>query len=117
MCNAYTQTYTAKPSMKSLMIFKWKNENGEVKKFRLKSLIIHEWRKIGNVVASYAQLEAWSKEFQRKAEDCCDAVLNHWLTHPPPDYPATWEGLYELLEDAELSKVAADLKIAVENAI
>ena len=104
--------------MRNLTILKWKNESGEVKKFRLKSHIIHEWRKIGNFVgASYAQLEAWSKEFQKNAEECCDAVLNHWLTQPPPEYPATWEGLYELLEDADLSCVAADLKVAVENAI
>ena len=100
--------------MKNLTVFKWKDENGEMKRFRLKSLIIHEWRKIGNAVpVPYPQLEVWSK---RDAEECCDAVFNHWLTHPS-DYPATWEGLYELLEDSDLSSAAAELKSAVENAM
>ena len=88
-----------------------------MKRFHFKSLIINEWRKIGNVVVPYQQLEAWSWEFQRNTGECCDAVLNHWLTHPPPDYPATWEGLYELLRDSELSSVAVKLKSAVEDAM
>ena len=66
-------------------------------------------------MCSRQQLDVWAKE--KDAEDCCDAVLSHWLDHPPRHYPATWEGLYELLDDSELGQPAADLKKAVERAI
>ena len=61
-------------------------------------------------------LEDWQKD-KRSSQDCCDAVIHHWLINPTEDYPATWEGLYELLEDCELGMVASKLKIAVKNAV
>ena len=106
---------TAKPSSSNLTVIKWKNDRREVTKFRLKTSIIHRWRKIGNLVAPRQQLEVWAKRLDD--EDCCEAVLSHWLDHPPRHYPATWEGLYELLDDSELGQVATELKLAVDNAI
>ena len=100
--------------MTNLKMFKWRNKDGEIKKLHLKSIIYHKWRDFGDLVASYQQLEVWSKE--KDAKGCCSAVLNHWLNQTSR-YPATWNSLYELLEDCELSNIAADLKIAIENAI
>ena len=105
----------ARPNSVNLTVIRWKDEFGEVKKFKLKSSIYHKWRNIGNLVCSRQQLDVWVKE--KDAEDCCDAVLSHWLDHPPRHYPATWKGLHELLDDSELGQVASDLKIAVERAI
>ena len=39
--------------------------------------------------------------------------MEHWLDNGSKDYPVTWEGLYDLLEDLGLSKVAGDLREAV----
>ena len=105
----------AKPNAANLTVIRWKNECGAVKKFRLKSSIYHKWRNIGNLVCSRQQLDVWAKD--KDAEDCCDAVLSHWLDHPPPHYPATWEGLCELLGDSELGQVATDLENVLENYI
>ena len=42
-------------------------------------------------------------------------VMEHWLAEGgTPDYPATWEGLYELLEDVEYAEVAEELKRIVQ---
>lgn len=49
--------------------------------------------------------------------ESCDAVISYWLDNPPRYYPATWEGLYELLKDVELSQVAIELEHAVNNAV
>ena len=98
-----------------MTVIRWKNERGEVKKFRLKNCVVHKWRKIGNLVVPRQQLEVWGKRMDD--EECCEAVLSHWLDHPPRHYPATWEGLYELLDDSELGQVAIELKEAVDNAI
>ena len=118
--HAHTDTYLlhillAKPNSSNLTVIKWKNERGEVKKFKIKSSIIHRWRKIGNLVVPRQQLLVWAKRMDD--EECCEAVLSHWLDHPPSRYPATWEGLYELLDDSELGQVAIELKEAVDNAI
>ena len=93
----------------------WKNERGEVKKFRLKQSIMHKWRDIGDLIVPWQQLEVWAKE--KDAKECCSAVLSYWLEHSLHNYPATWEGLYELLKDSELGQVAIELKQAVDNAI
>ena len=76
---------------------------------------MHKWRDIGNLVLPRQQLEVWSKRLDDK--DCCEAVLCAWLDQSPHRYPATWEGLYELLDDSELGEVAIELKQAVDNAI
>ena len=77
---------------------------------------MHKWREIGNSVGiNWQQLEAWARRMDDKA--CCEAVVSHWLDNPSPNYPATWKGLYELLDDNELGQVTTDLKQAVQNAI
>ena len=76
---------------------------------------MHRWRDVGNLVVPRQQLEVWARE--KDSKECCEAVLSHWLDHPPHDYPATWEGLYELLDDSELGQVVTELKQAVDNAI
>ena len=105
----------AKPNSTNLTVIRWRNERGEVKKFHLKSKVYHKWRNIGNLVCSRQQLEVWERE--KDSKSCCEAVLSHWLDHPPSPYPATWEGLYELLDDSELGEVSTGLHVAVENAI
>ena len=107
--------FPAKPTSANLTVIKWKNERGEKKNFRLKSSIMHRWRDVGNLLVPRQQLAVWAKRLDDK--DCCEAVLSHWLDHPPRNYPATWEGLYELLDDSELGQVATELKQAVDNAI
>ena len=90
--------------------------NGEIEKFRLKTSIMGKWRAVGNLIeVPRQQLEVWAK--RKDDNECCEEVLSYWLDHPPPDYPATWEGLYELLNDSEIGQVAADLKEAVDNAV
>ena len=97
-------------------MIKWKNKRGEVERFKLKTSIIPKWRDIGNLVAvPWQVLDAW--QIEKDAETRCEAVLSHWMNNPPSQYPATWEGLYELLRDVELGQVATDLKQAVDNAI
>ena len=96
--------------------FKWKDAEGKIVKFRLRSQIYHEWWEIGtSVKLPLPRLELLRKE--KDAQYCCDVVLRHWLEHPSCQYPATWEGLYELLDDSELSVVANKLRDAVKNAV
>ena len=76
---------------------------------------MHKWRNVGDLVVPRQQLDVWAAEKDAKA--CCTAVLSYWLDYPPRHYPATWVGLYELLDDSELGQVATELKSVVENSI
>ena len=97
------------------MAFKWRNKRGEVEKFRVIPQILDKWKDIGSSMGiSYQQLEVWEKE--KDVKDRCRAVLNHWL-EGNTEYPATWEGLYEILDDCELRQAAINLKLAIDNAV
>ena len=111
----HMHTLLAKPTLSNLTVLKWKNEKGEMKKFRLKQSVIHRWRNIGDLVVPRQLLEVWAK--RKDDEESCRAVLSYWLDHSLHHYPATWEGLYELLDDSELGQVAIELRQAVDNAI
>ena len=64
---------------------------------------------------SHSVLENIVEKNRGNPEECCRAVLGQWLDNPPPDYPTTWQGLTELLEDSQLCKVASDLKKLLNN--
>ena len=73
-----------------------------------------KWRDIGELIGlSFQQLECMAKEYRDKNIDCCRAVLGQWLENPPEEYPITWRGLIELLQDSELGQVVTELKNAL----
>ena len=113
----FLHKYTDRPSSANLTLIKYlKDKNSkQIGYFRLKSLILHKWKDIGNLVVPRQQLDAWSRRMDDK--DCCHAMLCQWLDNPPDRYPATWEGLHDLLNDSELGQVATELRCALENAI
>ena len=73
------------------------------------------WRDIGELIGlSFQQLECMTGEYHKHI-DCCRAVLGHWLENPPEEYPITWRGLIELLQDSELGQVVSELKFVLSN--
>ena len=60
------------------------------------------------------QLEVWEQQYSGNAQNCWRKVMEHWLNGGAKDkYPPTWDGLYDLLEDARCSQVAEELKRTV----
>ena len=107
----------AELSIQDLMVFKWKNKHGKIERFRVVSEIFNKWKEIGILVGiSHQQLEALERE-KRESKACCIAVLDHWLQNASKKYPASWDGLYEILEDCELGQVAERLRVAVNTAV
>ena len=79
--------------------------------------ISHKWRDIGNFTGlSFPELTNISEKYRGDPKECCRAVLGEWLANPPPDYPATWQGLLELLEDSQLGQVVSELKCVLDKA-
>ena len=109
---------TAQPTIKNLQLIRWTNENGELKKFRLKLLICNEWEEVGDLVdIPDAMLRAWSTKYRDNPLKCIKPVLSHWLNNPTNDYPATWDGLCKLLEDIQHSELAKKLRHCVSDAL
>jgi hypothetical protein len=76
--------------------------------------VSHNWREIGTLIGlSFQKLECLAREHRDKHTDCCRAVLGSWLEDPPEEYPITWSGLIELLQDCELSQVVSELTYAL----
>ena len=95
------------------------NKEGKQQHFRLQELICNKWILIGDLLhIPHPLLDAW-KTTLRDPMDCIRQVLTRWLENSediPPVYSVSWEGLYKLLDDAELIDVVASLKEAIENA-
>ena len=80
--------------------------------------ISNRWRDIGELIdLPFSKLDNMSKMYQRDSEECCRAVLSHWLDNPPPNYPITWKGLIDLLEDSQLGQVVSDLRNVLDKAV
>ena len=105
-----------KPTIKTLTLLKW-NDGGKKKKLRVTNEISNQWRNIGKLLEIPGPtLNGWWAE-SHSEEQCCDKVLANWLQNPPEDYPVTWHGLIELLDDAEFTDLAKTLKNALENEV
>ena len=98
--------------MKSLHLIKWSKG-----KFRLVNRVSGTWKEFGTLLeVEQNQLDAWRNECRDDAGRCWDKVMGHWLsTGGTSDYPATWDGLYILLEDVEFSEVAVELKEVISD--
>ena len=102
-------------SINTLTLLKWKDQHGCMKKFKLITKVSSKWRDFGiRLSHELDQLEAWAEEYRGVSSRCWCRVMNYWITeNDSPDYPATWSGLFLVLEDVEYSEVAAELKKAL----
>ena len=102
-------------SLKLLDLIKWRDESGKEQKLRLISRVSSKWESFGyRLDLPQNMLDAWRDECLNNSARCWCKVMHHWLTGgDTPDYPATWDGLYEMLEDVEYSEEARQLREAV----
>ena len=105
--------------MSTLILLKWKDSHGHEQRFRLINRVSAQWLKFGYCLRrSTNQLEGWEKQCLLDADRCWCKVMSHWLKEDgTPDYPATWKGVFCLLEDVECLPVAWDLQKALASVI
>lgn len=100
--------------MKNLTLIKWTDSLGKQRKLRIVQQICPKWRQSGNLLGiSDPVLESILSQYHGDLEECCYAVMRKWLDNGSPDYPLSWDGLLELLNDIECSQVAEDLQDAL----
>ena len=109
-------THSCICSMKTLTILKWEDHLGVVRTFRLSNRVQSRWRTFGTMLDLNDELDSWEAQYHSDASMCWSKVMRHWLDGGGEDeYPPTWEGLYELLNDARCSQIAKKLKQAVQS--
>lgn len=107
--------------MRKLNILKWRDDNGRKETFRLIEEISTEWKNIGLILGLKTNLlDEFEEQHHGNVKTCWTKVMECWLNGDGGDfedeYPATWEGLYTLLDDAQRSTVSGQLKEAVARA-
>ena len=94
------------------------DESGEIQRFCLTEKVAYKWHTIGMLLGlTYSKLQSFADEYRQEPIECCQAVLGLWLDNPPPGYPATWQGLIDLLEDSQLGEIATKLRTVLNTAI
>ena len=100
-------------------LIKWEDENGVKRELRIYSKIAHKWRQIATRLGfELGEIESIRKNYPFDDNDRVTAVLRRWFDNArnlpnASRYPKSWQGLINLLEDAELGEVAEELKKAL----
>ena len=101
-------------------LIKWEDENGVKRELRIYSKIAHRWRQVATRLGfELGEIESVEENHHRN-DSRITAVLRQWFENARslPNagrYPKSWQGLINLLEDAELGEVAEKLKKALSS--
>ena len=101
--------------MANLHLLKYRKD-GNIEEFRLMNRVSAKWRKFGILLKiTNNDLDGFDEKCRGDPDNCWMKVMQRWLDGSTSGYDITWEGLYQLLNDLQLSKVATDLKEAVDS--
>ena len=85
-----------------------------MKQLRIKDSICNEWRDIGHLFnIKNSVLKAWATACRDKPLDCIEEVMTYWFENPIAEYPVSWEGLKDLLNDIQHNEVTKELEKAL----
>lgn len=97
------------------MLIKYKDEKGEEIQLRIKESICNKWKDIGHLFKiKRSRLKAWATEYRDKPLDCIEEVMDYWFENPTAEYPVSWKGLKDLLNDIQHCKIAEELEKALK---
>ena len=107
-----------KPTNRDLTLLKYR-VGGEIKRLKLVDTILNDWKEVGKILGiPQPKLDAWWTQTNNDPKRCCDNVMAHWLQNPPDEYPLTWRGLIDLLEDVDkFGTLVQELKTALDNKV
>jgi hypothetical protein len=92
-------------------LLKWKDKQGRQHRFRLINKVASKWRDFGlRFGQEESELEGFEEQYHWNTKRCWQKVMGEWLNDAgTDDYPATWGGLVQVLEDVELCEIAREL--------
>jgi len=102
-----------RPTIQRITLIKYRAHN-EILTFRLLEKIQGKWCEIGTLLG--VPMNAIIGSHMTITEKCQE-VVRVWLEMGSQEYPVEWESLIKVLRDAQMGKVADDLKNALDNQI
>ena len=102
-----------------LDLIKWEDENGRKRELRIYRKIKHKWKQVAACLGfELGEIASIQKNYPFDDYNRVTVVLGEWFDNArglpnASRYPKSWQGLINLLEDAELGEVAEDLKRAL----
>ena len=106
-----------KPTSRDLTLIKWK-KGGESGRLRIIDTICNEWEKIGSTLGIPSpKISTIRAQNNHDPQRCCNSVFGYWFQNPPKEYPLTWSGFIELLQDVEFEALADELTEALHNRV
>ena len=103
-----------------LDLLRWWHELSGEKQLRLYSIISHRWKRIATRLGiEHGNIDSIDRQYHND-RDKVIAVLGWWLDDAvnlpnSSRYPGSWQGLIELLHDAELGQPAVKLYTALSS--
>ena len=76
-------------------------------------VLASEWEKAAILLGmNHYRVDIIMKDHGRSAEDCCRALIDHWLydVRGIYSYERSWKGICDLLNDMKLRNVAKQLR-------
>ena len=100
--------------MNNLTLLKWKDKDGRPQTLGLIDAISFRWHKVGDLLKLNSScIAAIASNHPGDVILCCREVLREWLNDGSQSYPATWEGMLNLLEDIKLASISLKLRSAL----
>lgn len=111
----FLSTTVCRPSLSTLSLIKWTDNDGKTHKLELFDEICGKWKCIGIRLGLKSDtLDNYEQKSKDNVERCQN-VFTHWINNNGhQDYPLTWDGLHILLCDIGKSSVAETLKEGLE---
>ena len=100
-----------------LQLIKWKDKLGEMKELRLYDVLARIWKDVSDLL----NLDGYTRKntemkYPEDSKQCIREVIEQWLndeTKSDCNYKCTWNGLSQLLQDLQLSRVTKQLQEAL----
>ncbi len=103
-------------TLKALTLLEWTDKDGQNRTLRIRDELSPHWHDMGLLLGiSMSRLDGILAHRLGDVRQCFRDVLYDWIQNGSPDYPATWEGLLNLLRDMKLSSLASSLELALRS--
>ena len=98
-------------SVKTLTLITWQDEEGKKQRFKLIEMVSTKWKEFGiRTGKNMNQLEGLERQYFLDFRACWCKVMEEWLNNDgTSDYPAKWQGLFDMLDDIDFKGVAKGL--------
>ena len=101
------------PTLNELLVLKY-TDKGKKQKVRIIREASHKWKTIASLICDDANRTTVLEQKYSDPEECLrQTLIENFINKKPKNYTQDWNGLIELLDDADLEALAERVKDAL----